>query len=141
MKKTIVLLMLLMTIPVFSQVRLGSPLDSIRNEFSAPSYNVQSGTVASGDIYYAIFTPMAKIVYFFDVFNHCYIVQIIPITKDALSQYGEKYNRDFTIISEVHWKANIDNAIADVYLTYPDSLLYPAKDGYKPYFTWFFADK
>jgi len=141
MKKMLILLMLLVAIPAVAQVRLGSPLDSIRKEFSSPGYRAQSGTGTNGDIYYSINTQLAKVIYYFDIYNNCYVVQIQPLSRKWLYWYGEKYNREFEPKSDVKWRANIDKVIADIYLTYPDSIAHPEQKGYAPYFTWFFAEE
>jgi hypothetical protein len=139
MKKILILLMLFVTIPMYSQSRLGSPLDSIRMEFSEPKYNAQSGTTINGDMYYSIYTPGASVVYLFDIFNICYVVQIDPKNDAYLSWYKEKYNKDFRKKSDVRWKAKIDKVVAYIVLTCPDSTKHSDRNGYDPYFTWTFA--
>lgn len=141
MKKMLILLMLILSVPIGAQARLGSTMDSLEREYSDPTYKSITGSEKNGDIFLSITTEMAKVTYFFDMFNRCYVVQIIPFNKDYVYWYGEKYNRDFKAVSSVKWRAKIDTVIADIYLTYPDSTKFERENQYLPFFTWFYAEE
>lgn len=139
MKKTIILFMLLMSIPVMAQVRLGFSIDSIMKEYSSREYQGMKDTLNSGNTFYAITTSFAKIYYYFDEYKNCYMVQIIPINSEYLNSYTQRYNTNYTVLSLKSWRAYLPQIIADIRLEYPD-LKDPKSADSQPYFLWSFAE-
>jgi len=122
MKKLIMIVILIMTIcvNVSSQIRLGYTKADLIEEFSEPSI-IESAT---SDGEYTIFTVEddRKYVSYF-ISNHSGITEltmIVPKVSGELHRLIERYNSNYVIISDKHWKLYTDSGIIDIKLLFND---------------------
>lgn len=124
----ITLITFLFTLVSYSQVRLGSTSEEIKDEFWEDTYNLYEG-FTDDDVYYiSIRVARANIFYYFDYNKFCFFSTVIPDDQGSLNYYVEQYNSQYVIISSTEWKMYSKNGIAKIKLNYD------GEGGY--YFTW-----
>ena len=100
MKKLTYLSFLLFPIITFSQARLGSSLNEIRNEFS----NQKMGYINSNNIPCLIVTyPDIEVCYYFDSKSLCYQTSIVSQSLKQSKQIIDAYNKNYIITSKTTW--------------------------------------
>ena len=104
----------------FSQARLGSSVDDIKNEFGEAEYNLKSGYSDDGTYYVTISTDRATVIYYFSKEKICTLCMIVPDNQGALNFYVELYNEQYVIVSSTEWKMYSGGGIAEISLIYPD---------------------
>jgi len=128
-KETIIaIVLILLSIHVFSQARLNSTASEIREEFSDAQYNLTSGFDDDGDYYISLKTEHSNVIHYFNDNYLCYVTIIIPNDQGALNMFVELYNSRYVIISDVKWKMYTSTGLADI------ELIFGENGGY--YFLW-----
>ena len=133
MKNILILLMLLVSAPIFAQSRLGTSLDSIKAEFTAMDSRVTLEKANSGRPLLKIEMGNGIVIYYFDDNNKCDETVIQPSSLGGLNSYVERYNKNYVIISGNAWRAYMSNFAADIELIYP-------KGKVLPFFMWTLFD-
>lgn len=129
MKKTILTTMLIITsLIVFGQARIGSSVADIKSEFSASRYNLKSDYDKDGNYYIIIKTERAVVLYTFNSNNLCNVSFIVPDDEGTLNFYAELYNKQYVIISTSEWNVYTKEGTGKIELVHPE-------DG-KPFFVW-----
>lgn len=118
------LLLMLISVTVFSQARLYSSFDEIKEEFNHPEFHLISGIDEEGDLYINIFTTRTTTMYYFDKDNICIITFIIPDDEGELNYYVELYNKKYTILSEKKWRAYFTDGYANIELVFGKNYTY-----------------
>lgn len=118
MKRYLILLVLLiMAAPVFSQARLGRNIFEIKSEYA--KYSVTEQKLGDSDML-LIDLPQAYVKHVFDDQNDCILSLIIPKDSPAIQHYVERYNKELVIISPTEWRFYVGGSIAQVELITTD---------------------
>jgi hypothetical protein len=118
MKKYLILLVLLiMAAPVFSQARLGRNIFEIKSEYA--KYSVKEQKLGDSDML-LIDLPQAYVKHVFDDEGDCILSLIIPKDSPAIQHYVERYNKELVIISPTEWRFYVGGSIAQVKLITTD---------------------
>lgn len=118
MKRYLILLVLLaMVTPVFSQARLGRNIFAIKSEYS--EYTVTEQKLEDNDMLLIEF-PRTFVKHVFDDGGSCILSLIIPKDSPAVQYYVEKYNKELVIISPIEWRFYAGGAIAQIKLITTD---------------------
>jgi hypothetical protein len=107
------LLLILLASPLLSmaQSRIGYTEAEIRSEFS--EFTFETRFRESGEKFIVTNMVLGVMYYYFDESGHCYSCYLLP-KKEKLHAIIEKYNRDFTIISDTRWKFYGADMIIDI---------------------------
>lgn len=112
--------MLLTTVSLFGQARLGSSALEIRQEFNSIASDLKSGYNEDGSYFISIRTDRALVYYYFDENKVCNATGIAPHNQGFLNFYVEDYNSKYVILSETKWKMYSGGGVATVELIFPD---------------------
>lgn len=115
MKRYLILLVLLaMVTPVFSQARLGRNFYEVNQEY-AENYSVTKDKFEGNNVL-TIEMNKAFIKHLFDSNNNCILSMIVPKSTIDVQYYVERYNKELVIMSPIEWRFYVGNAIAKVSL-------------------------
>lgn len=124
----ITLITFLFTLVSFSQVRLGSTSEEIKDEFWQDEYDLNEGYTDDDINYISLRVNRASVFYYFNYDKICFLCMVIPDDQGSLNYYVEQYNSQYVIVSSTEWKMYSKNGIAKI------KLIYDGEGGY--YFTW-----
>ena len=115
MKKLVIMLVLLSIVaPAFSQARLGRNFYKVYQEY-AENYSVTKDKFEGNNV---LIIEMSKafIKHLFDSNNNCILSMIVPKNTIDVQYYVERYNKELVIMSPIEWRFYVGNAIAKVSL-------------------------
>jgi len=118
-KSTLLLIFSFIALISFSQSRIGSTANDIKEEFSDNVYNLKSGYDKDGDYYIKIDEKRATVLYYFNENKLCYMTIISPDNQGALNWYVERYNKLYVITSSTTWKMYSEYGVSNIELFYP----------------------
>jgi len=119
--KKILLFIALFTITIMAsnaQARIGFTSSDIKKEFANPKYNLITGYTDDNIYYITITNQRALVIYYFNTYQICDLVIIVPKTQGDLNFYVETYNKQYVINSNNTWTAYLSDGILHVKLTY-----------------------
>lgn len=115
MKKLVIMLVLLSIVaPAFSQARLGRNFYEVYQEY-AENYSVTKDKFEGNNVL-TIEMNRAFIKHLFDSNNNCILSMIVPKNTIDVQYYVERYNKELVIMSPIEWRFYVGNAIAKVSL-------------------------
>lgn len=115
MKKLVIMLVLLFIVaPAFSQARLGRNFYEVYQEY-AENYSVTKDKFEGNNVL-TIEMNKAFIKHLFDSNNNCILSMIVPKNTIDVQYYVERYNKELVIMSPTEWRFYVGNAIAKVSL-------------------------
>jgi hypothetical protein len=115
MKKLVIMLVLLSIVaPAFSQARLGRNFYEVNQEY-AENYSVIKDKFEGNNVL-TIEMNKAFIKHLFDSNNNCILSMIVPKNTIDVQYYVERYNKELVIMSPIEWRFYVGNAIAKVSL-------------------------
>jgi len=115
MKKLVIMLVLLSIVaPAFSQARLGRSFYEINQEYEE-NYSVVIDKFKD-NIVLNIDMDRAVIKHLFDSNDICILSLIAPKNNIDVQYYVERYNKELVIMSPTEWRFYVGNAIAKVSL-------------------------
>lgn len=115
MKKLVIMLVLLSIVaPAFSQARLGRNFYVVYQEY-AENYSVTKDKFEGNNVL-TIEMNRAFIKHLFDSNNNCILSMIVPKNTIDVQYYVERYNKELVIMSPIEWRFYVGNAIAKVSL-------------------------
>lgn len=115
MKKLVIMLVLLSIVaPAFSQARLGRNFYEVYQEY-AENYSVTKDKFEGNNVL-TIEMNRAFIKHLFDSNNNCILSMIVPKNTIDVQYYVERYNKELVIMSPTEWRFYVGNAIAKVSL-------------------------
>lgn len=115
MKKLVIMLVLLSIVaPAFSQARLGRNFYEVNQEY-AENYSVTKDKFEGNNVL-TIEMNKAFIKHLFDSNNNCILSMIVPKSTIDVQYYVERYNKELVIMSPIEWRFYVGNAIAKVSL-------------------------
>jgi hypothetical protein len=115
MKKLVIMLVLLSIVaPAFSQARLGRNFYVVYQEY-AENYSVTKDKFEGNNVL-TIEMNNAFIKHLFDSNNNCILSMIVPKNTIDVQYYVERYNKELVIMSPIEWRFYVGNAIAKVSL-------------------------
>jgi len=115
MKKLVIMLVLLSIVaPAFSQARLGRNFYEVNQEY-AENYSVTKDKFEGNNVL-TIEMNNAFIKHLFDSNNNCILSMIVPKNTIDVQYYVERYNKELVIMSPIEWRFYVGNAIAKVSL-------------------------
>lgn len=115
MKKLVIMLVLLSIVaPAFSQARLGRNFYEVYQEY-AENYSVTKDKFEGNNVL-TIEMNNAFIKHLFDSNNNCILSMIVPKNTIDVQYYVERYNKELVIMSPIEWRFYVGNAIAKVSL-------------------------
>jgi len=115
MKKLVIMLVLLSIVtPVFSQARLGRSFYEINQEYEE-NYSVVIDKFKD-NIVLNIDMDRAVIKHLFDSNDICILSLIAPKNNIDVQYYVERYNKELVIMSPTEWRFYVGNSIAKVSL-------------------------
>lgn len=118
------LLLMLISMTVFSQARLNFSYDEIKEEFKDPIYDLTSNYDSDGDLYIAIFTSKTTTLYYFDENKYCVATYIFPDNEGILNYYVEQYNKKYVILSENKWRAYSNYGYVNIDLIFDENFTF-----------------
>jgi len=124
----ITLITFLFTLVSFSQVRLGSTSEEIKQEFRQDEYDLTEGYTDDDINYLNLRVDRANVFYYFNYDKICFLSMVIPDDQGVLNYFVEHYNSQYVIVSSTEWKMYSKNGIAKI------KLIYDGEGGY--YFMW-----
>lgn len=122
------LIVFLFTVNSFSQARLGSFAEEIKNEFWEDEYGLKEGYTDDNIYYLSLRMDRVSVLYYFNYDKICQFTIIIPDDQGALNYIVENYNNQYVIVSSTEWKMYSKNGISKI------QLIYDEEGGY--YFMW-----
>jgi len=115
MKKLVIMLVLLSIVaPAFSQARLGRNFYEVNQEY-AENYSVTKDKFEGNNVL-TIEMNKAFIKHLFDSNNNCILSMIVPKNTIDVQYYVERYNKELVIMSPTEWRFYVGNSIAKVSL-------------------------
>jgi hypothetical protein len=115
MKKLVIMLVLLSIVaPAFSQARLGRSFYEINQEYEE-NYSVVIDKFKD-NIVLNIDMDRAVIKHLFDSNDICILSLIAPKNNIDVQYYVERYNKELVIMSPTEWRFYVGNSIAKVSL-------------------------
>jgi hypothetical protein len=115
MKKLVIMLVLLSIVaPAFSQARLGRSFYEINQEYEE-NYSVVIDKFKD-NIVLNIDMDRAVIKHLFDNNDICILSMIAPKSNIDVQYYVERYNKELVIMSPTEWRFYVGNSIAKVSL-------------------------
>lgn len=115
MKKLVIMLVLLSIVaPAFSQARLGRNFYKVYQEYEE-NYSVTKDKFEGNNVL-TIEMNNAFIKHLFDSNNNCILSMIVPKNTIDVQYYVERYNKELVIMSPIEWRFYVGNAIAKVSL-------------------------
>lgn len=117
MKNLLILICLLYSNIIISQVRLNYSKTEILSEFSDSKFKLEEFKYEGLDAV-TIFTESVNLLYLFNYNKICKISILIPHTQSDLKYFIELYNREYIIISDTTWKMYSENGVATIELIY-----------------------
>jgi hypothetical protein len=115
MKKLVIMLVLLSIVaPAFSQARLGRSFYEINQEYEK-NYSVVIDKFKD-NIVLNIDMDRAVIKHLFDSNDICILSMIAPKNNIDVQYYVERYNKELVIMSPTEWRFYVGNSIAKVSL-------------------------
>jgi len=115
MKKLVIMLVLLFIVaPAFSQARLGRSFYEINQEYEE-NYSVVIDKFKD-NIVLNIDMDRAVIKHLFDSNDICILSLIAPKNNIDVQYYVERYNKELVIMSPTEWRFYVGNSIAKVSL-------------------------
>jgi hypothetical protein len=115
MKKLVIMLVLLSIVaPAFSQARLGRSFYEINQEYEE-NYSVVIDKFKD-NIVLNIDMDRAVIKHLFDSNDICILSMIAPKSNIDVQYYVERYNKELVIMSPTEWRFYVGNSIAKVSL-------------------------
>jgi len=119
--KKLTFLFLLIPLITFSQARLGSSLNEIRNEFSAH----QMGYININNIPCLIVTyPDIQVRYYFNSKSFCYQTSLVTQNLKQSKHILDVYNKNYIITSKTTWIMNDSFRTAHIKFSYKDDIGY-----------------
>lgn len=122
MKKLLTTTLLLLSLCVKSQTRIGFTEAEIRAEFYERTFKTYYTKTGMKFIYYT--SNEMEVGYAFNKDGKCNLCTIQPLTQSVLNYYAERFNKDYVIINEKHWKWYNNNNIVDIMLLQEGSYSY-----------------
>jgi hypothetical protein len=115
MKKLVIMLVLLSIVaPAFSQARLGRTFYEVNQEY-AENYSVTKDKFEGNNVL-TIEMNKAFIKHLFDSNNNCILSMIVPKKTIDVQYYVERYNKELVVISPTEWRFYVGGSIAKVSL-------------------------
>jgi hypothetical protein len=115
MKKLVIMLVLLSIVaPAFSQARLGRSFYEINQEYEE-NYSVVIDKFKD-NVVLNIDMDRAVIKHLFDSNDICILSMIAPKSNIDVQYYVERYNKELVIMSPTEWRFYVGNSIAKVSL-------------------------
>lgn len=109
MKKTIFAALILLTLLASGQARINFTPYELKTEFA--DHEQKFDRTDEGTLYLAVYFPYMVGLYYFNDDNNSYATAIIPYDTKSLNALIEKYDRDYAIIDNHHWKSYQDGTI------------------------------
>jgi len=122
MKKTLTTLLLIAFLSAKSQTRIGSTEYEIRSEFYEKTFQTFYTKSGNKVIYWRDYDK--EVSYGFDNSGYCTLSMIQPLKQGLLNYYVEKFNKDYVIVDETHWKWYNNSSIINISLFQEGSYSY-----------------
>lgn len=105
-----------------AQARLGYTESEIKAAF--PKEEFKSGFTEDYQPYIYFENQNIICFYYFNDEKTSFFCKIFPLYKSTLNYLVEKYNKEFVIISDTHWKYYTENGIIYVDLVFENGIAY-----------------
>ena len=115
MKKTLTALLLIAFLSAKSQTRIGYTESQIRSEFYEKTFQTLYTQNGNKVIYWRDYDK--EVSYGFDNSGLCTVSMIQPFKQGLLNYYVEKFNKDYVIVDETHWKWYNNSSIVYIRLS------------------------
>jgi hypothetical protein len=123
MKKTLTALLLIASLSAKSQTRLGSTESEIKSEFNDKTFLTYYTKSGNRVIYYR--DADKEVGYLFEkTKSYCTLCTIQPLKQGMLNYYAEKFNKDYVIVDETHWKWYNNSSVVNISLIQEGSYSY-----------------
>jgi hypothetical protein len=117
MKNILIIILLAFSISAQSQSRIGYPLDSLKKEFSNPTYHAM--IVRSGNnLSFQIVTKESKVIYLCDSTSKiCEVTIIYPFSSKVKDMLISRYNENYISLSPTQWQNKDDGIVFEISLS------------------------
>lgn len=113
------LFLVIASLPVLGQARMGSSSYDIRTEFSNREFKLESGYWEEFKAKYLCIEINNCVVYYLlNDESICYATIIVPFKQGTLNSLVQSYNEKYVIIDETTWKMYNSNGYANIKLIF-----------------------